>query len=731
MGVGQSRDFPYEFKDAVASFEGKSLWKLHLGLKKLDRTPVSVFAFDPKKNPTKVVLAHNALKRSKTIRHPNVLTFIDGLEVDAANNTGYIVTEEITPLEDALKEQEAYPGSLSWGLYQITKALAFLNNDCNLVHGNVTTSSIFVTKSGDWKLGHMDLVSAANDASSTLRNHNDIVPSQYKPPEYQKNNWSGVEESPTWAIDAWMLACLIYEVFNGKLTKSEDLKKIGKIPKDLVSSYQQLLTSSPKTRLNPSKLLESPYFGNSYVETCLFLEQITLKDSVEKERFFKKLPKLIDDFPISCCKYKILPHLVNALDFGSANSTVISPLLKIGTHLSPEEYSQTVTPSVVRWFASNDRALRMNLLQNLEQFIDHLSPAMISDQIFPHVATGFLDAQSPALREATVKAMLLMTPKLSEKVISTQMLKYLAKLQMDEEPGIRTNTTICIAKIASHLGSATRKKVLAPAFCRALKDPFPRAKISGLMSFQATETYYNKEDCANVIIPAVVLLTIDTDKEVRDGAFKTIDLFLKKLRKVSETGIEENTDEAKPEATTVLGWALGSIQKMYDKKPAAPATAQGSGMATVSPSNSGEIGSQKRTSSFESTSPPQTLHTSGSAKAGWDDDFDFDAELKKPAASSKPQTKSATSQVQTQVVSKKKEQEEESGWDNDFDEDFDDVPKPKASSGANKQAPKKAESDDDDEGWEDFDIVKPKEPTLTKFEQAKLNKMKKGGSKNA
>lgn len=41
-------------------------------------------------------------------------------------------------------------------------------------------------------------------------------------------------------------------------------------------------------------------------------------------------------------------------------------------------------------------------------------------------------------------------------VVLNGMLKYFAKLQMDEEPGIRTNTTICLAKIASYLSAAVR-----------------------------------------------------------------------------------------------------------------------------------------------------------------------------------------------------------------------------------------------------------------------------------
>jgi SCY1-like protein 1 len=39
-------------------------------------------------------------------------------------------------------------------------------------------------------------------------------------------------------------------------------------------------------------------------------------------------------------------------------------------------------------------------------------------------------------------------------MINTQMLKFFAKLQMDQEPGIRTNTTICLANIATSLTDA-------------------------------------------------------------------------------------------------------------------------------------------------------------------------------------------------------------------------------------------------------------------------------------
>jgi SCY1-like protein 1 len=89
---------------------------------------------------------------------------------------------------------------------------------------------------------------------------------------------------------------------------------------------------------------------------------------------------------------------------------VLGPLLKIGKSLTSDEYNVQIIPSIVKWFGSQDINLKMNLLQNLEHFIEYLSNSVVNDQIFPNVATGF-DNPSPVIRELTVRAMLQIIPK--------------------------------------------------------------------------------------------------------------------------------------------------------------------------------------------------------------------------------------------------------------------------------------------------------------------------------
>lgn len=67
--------------------------------------------------------------------------------------------------------------------------------------------------------------------------------------------------------------------------------------------------------------------------------------------------------------------------------------------------------------------------------------------------TGFTDI-APVIREQTVKAVLTVIGKLSDRTINGDLLRFLARTANDDQPGIRTNTTICLGKIAKNLGQS-------------------------------------------------------------------------------------------------------------------------------------------------------------------------------------------------------------------------------------------------------------------------------------
>jgi SCY1-like protein 1 len=85
-------------------------------------------------------------------------------------------------------------------------------------------------------------------------------------------------------------------------------------------------------------------------------------------------------------------------------------------------------------------------------------------------------------------------------------------MQMDTESSIRTNTCILIGRLGPSLGYNTKRKVLVPAFTRALKDPFVHARVAGLMAFMATTDCFEMEELATKVIPNISPLTVDKEK---------------------------------------------------------------------------------------------------------------------------------------------------------------------------------------------------------------------------
>lgn len=145
---------------------------------------------------------------------------------------------------------------------------------------------------------------------------------------------------------------------------------------------------------------------------------------------------------------------------------------------------------------------------------------------------------------------------LSDRIINNELLKHLAKSQLDPEPSIRTNTCILIGRLAPNLSSTTQRKVLIPAFSRALKDGFVHARVAGLMALMATMALYDVDDLAGKVIPAMSFTIIDKEKYdktdasphtaltlifnrlVRDQAIKAIELFIKKLEAHAATMVK-------------------------------------------------------------------------------------------------------------------------------------------------------------------------------------------------
>jgi hypothetical protein len=165
----------------------------------------------------------------------------------------------------------------------------------------------------------------------------------------------------------------------------------------------------------------------------------------------------------------------------------------------------------------------------LEQTLDDDA---LNTSVFEPMCSGFADS-SPALRELTLKATLVLVPHLTHPNLE-KLSRYLVRLQGDEESSIRTNTVIFFSKLAPYLTETTRQKMLLPAFIRAMKDPFTPCRNAALKSTLKAKEFFDPEGIAARVLPAVTPQLLDPSPEVRREAFAAVDELLFVLRQESE-----------------------------------------------------------------------------------------------------------------------------------------------------------------------------------------------------
>ena len=664
--------------DPDPAYEGTTLWSMRPALRtkgavspQVASPEVTLFEYAPGSRPAVPCadqLARNALRRTKTLRHPAVLAYVDASappDATASSSSSSsdatapltapitVVTERAVPLTPAriAALAAAHPGALAWGLHQIAAALAFLHGDCGVVHGNVGLHAVYVTPGGDWKLWGLELAAdaaAVRGLAPTAPLARFAAGGTAAPPVPPECAATGTGTGTTWCATAfdparpWTLDAYAY----GRLAEAVFAAAHVPLPGALAGAVRRLTAADPRARPSLAQCLaQCSYFaGSAYVRAMLFLDTLALRDAAEQAAFFRdQLPALLADAPAGVATHKVFPRLLDVADIclspasGSGGAppqqqqqqqhpqalqqaqaaagggalptsvfgqTVLPVVLRLGAQLGDSEFAALLAPRLAQWIALKDRAVRAALLEGAALYAERVPAAVLGAQYYPRIAEGFLDV-SPALRDLTIRSMLVLVPRLPERTVNVDLMRAFARLQIDREPSIRTNTTVCLGKIVRHLTPATREKVIVPAFGRALKDAFAPARVAGLVALAASREYCEPAAAARTILPAVAPLLVDPELSVRQEAAKLAKVLLADIDKYAATlPVSANPAQAQPHPQQQQ--QQQAAPKAAPAPAPAPAPVQSSSPA---PRHFGAVEADE-----------------GAGDDGWDDfDADFDA----------------------------------------------------------------------------------------------------------
>ena len=77
--------------------------------------------------------------------------------------------------------------------------------------------------------------------------------------------------------------------------------------------------------------------------------------------------------------------MLKAFEFGGGANKVFTIILSIAEKLSDEDFEKEIQPVIVRMFGSQERGVRMSLLENLTKIIERLNPKIVNDKVFPNL----------------------------------------------------------------------------------------------------------------------------------------------------------------------------------------------------------------------------------------------------------------------------------------------------------------------------------------------------------
>ncbi|CAK9786513.1 hypothetical protein CC85DRAFT_256266 [Cutaneotrichosporon oleaginosum] len=609
--------FPFTIGERIPGTEaGASVWEIREGVKKDDGSPVTLFIFDATLPPlqpgnkdrrTLFQLAKNALKKLRTIRHPDVIKYIDSVETETHI---YIATEPVRPVQAVLRDWGtggALTGSaaargkagkeawLGWGVRSISTALAFLNAPpLSQHHAYLIPSTVFITPAMEWRLGGFELLTGRDDGAGVLWGLGGVAPGnagEYSSPEVKKGGWGVLRDTDPAFEDTYLLAMWLFWLFNPEkpppqLSTAPTPAMAGAIPKRLFPLWKRMVNPNARTRLSTTNFVAEAqasgiWSDNPLVSLVDGLDGFELRSDGEKAMLLRTIKDAAEggSLPEPFLVHRVLPSLLHSLSLPNAPSAQMLPLvLALGKQVPPSTYAKVVLDPVIKLFASPDRGTRMALLDGLDEYADRLDKHMVTDRIWPHLTTGFADTV-PVIREATIKAVYPLASKLSDRILNNDLLRLLAKMQQDQEASIRTNTCILLGRLAPMLGPNTKKKVLVPAFARSLKDSFVHARVAALMALMATVECYDRDDLAGRVIPNMAHALVDKEKIVRDQAFKAMAMFVKRVEEMvasmPATVLTETERPTSPQhaagagmvtsaagaAGSLAGWAFSSLGK--------------------------------------------------------------------------------------------------------------------------------------------------------------------------
>lgn len=434
------------------------------------------------------------VKRLKTLKHPNIIQYVtDSLDSGGSSNSLWLVTEPVRPLQlEEINEHKDWAVLIAW---QAASAVLFLNRQAAIAHCNLQniTESMFIDDMGMFKLGGFE-------TSLSRRGDSQEVDRLCR-----------------------MTGCSSADQLNDASLASIDHPRI-------ISFIQNNL----KLKINSLEQFLSENESHRLVQLVSRLDSLHIDVDLDKMATIKAA-SIFCQSP-SCPKPLIFKVLMTI--FGTVQNTdipcdTVRLLLDCLTRLLNSQQKNVYQKRCLDIYAAllsncKDRNVRLILIEGVERIMGLVGDSFCQSNIYPFLTSSLLDSSNASIRDASLRTLISMATqgRLQSGTVSGDLLKQIARLQDDSQAGIRANLLIGMSKLSPILSEDVRVRVIGPAYCRGLTDPFTPSKIAALSGLLEAGKSCSRLEIATRLLPNICPLLVDEDNEIASRAVAAVDLFM-------------------------------------------------------------------------------------------------------------------------------------------------------------------------------------------------------------
>lgn len=274
-----------------------------------------------------------------------------------------------------------------------------------------------------------------------------------------------------------------------------------------------MLNATPELRINVHELTKVPFFDDIGVKTLHYLDQLFQWDNLQKSKFYKGLPQVIQKLPHRINVYRIVPCLVKEFINPPMIPFVLPNVMLIAENCNQQEYVKNILVHLKPVMKITDPIQILLIFMQKMDLLLKLTPAEdVKTDVLPMLYRA-LESDAQQIQELCLSILPTFASLVDYPSMKNHLLPRIKKLCITSQlVSVRVNCLLCVGKLLEHLDKWLVMDEIIPFLPQIpSREPAVLMAILGIYKLSLTHSKLGltKEALATKVIPFLVPLSIE------------------------------------------------------------------------------------------------------------------------------------------------------------------------------------------------------------------------------